>query len=131
MHNIKMDAFYAKYAEKISENSIPCPNGECKVWIKAKKQSGYGVIKCKMPTNEWQTLHVHRLSFIISNRLTTGDIVGRQVSHLCHNKACTNSDHLSLEPAQVNRSREICVNRKTCTGHDNYPDCMLRLKLES
>ena len=125
-----MDAFYDKYGAKLTENSVLSENGECTLWTRARKPSGYGIIKCKNPNdNSWRTMHVHRLSYMVSKRMHFDDIEGKDVSHLCHNTLCTNSDHLSLETHHINRTREICMNRNLCTGHGGYENCRLQLRL--
>ncbi len=125
-----MDEFYVKYKNKIAENSDLSANGHCAMWTKAKKPSGYGIIKYKNPhDNAWRTMHVHRLSFLVNRRIELNDLQGYDISHLCHNKLCTNAQHLSLETHKINRDREICVNRTVCTGHDNFENCRLHLKL--
>jgi len=35
-------------------------------------------------------------------------------SHLCHNKSCTNADHLIWEPNWANRQRDGCLGRASC-----------------
>ena len=76
-----------------------------------------------------EQMHVHRLSYMVSKRMHFDDIEGKDVSHLCHNTLCTNSDHLSLETHHINRTREICMNRNLCTGHGGYENCRLQLRL--
>ena len=52
------------------------------------------------------------------------------ISHLCHNKRCTNIEHLSRERQQVNAERTFCRQRfqshgTPCKGHLNKADCVL------
>ena len=124
-----MDDFFKKYQNKISNNSkISVQNGECLLWTRATKPSGYGVIRYMSPiTNKWQTANAHRLSYIVFNRnFQLGDL---EVSHLCHNYKCTNVKHLSAEPHSINTDRSKCLSRGVCHHHDPFPNCMLSMKI--
>ncbi|KAK4941449.1 hypothetical protein LTR10_018592 [Elasticomyces elasticus] len=56
---------------------------------------------------------------------------GCNVSHLCHNSACTDPFHINQEPALVSMGRKGCVARNSCGGHGNYPACRLSLRWEN
>ena len=96
----------------------------CKVWSGAKNSCGYPQTKVKDPLIGKITVSVHRLifSFLSGNDL---GLPGCQVSHLCHNKACINYEHLNFEPAATNSQRNICLQSRTCVGHGDQPRCIL------
>ena len=49
---------------------------------------------------------------------------GEDVSHLCHRTLCINTEHLKVEPHQINTQRRICKKRRKCCGHGSNPDCI-------
>ena len=55
---------------------------------------------------------------------------GYEMSHLCHNKKCTNISHLTYEPCTVNQQRKSCNDpamcHKVCVDHGNYPSCIFQ-----
>jgi hypothetical protein len=99
----------------------------CRVWTGAKNSSGYPQTKIKDPeSGENIVLSVHRVVFgLQSNRNI--DNPGYQVSHLCHNRACIQYNHLNFETAATNtqRSRQ-CVPNRACEGHVNEPNCLFQ-----
>jgi len=53
-----------------------------------------------------------------------------ELSHLCHNKFCTNLEHLVPEPSSTNKSRNYCpvvirINRKFYWHCKHQPRCLL------
>ena len=98
-------------------------DGECHVWTGDIHKSGYGLFKFTSPKNHKRmTVRVHRFLFYLYGFPC---MTGRDVSHLCHNKACVNVNHLSLETRAINNQRKTCVAEKKCFGHVNYRDCIL------
>lgn len=123
-----MEAFFEKYQQLFSENSIRASNGECLLGARKAQKNGYGAMKYKNPfTGRWKCTTAHRLSYMIAMRQL--DIGDKDVSHLCHNGLCIRTDHLSAEPHNLNCDRVRCVNRGRCKGHGAYPLCLLHLKL--
>ena len=53
-------------------------------------------------------------------------MVGKHVSHLCHNKAYLNTDYLSLETAAVNNKRKQCLRNGDYVGHYGFKRYILR-----
>ena len=47
-----------------------------------------------------------------------------QSSHLCHNKACINIDHIMPENKFLNRARRTCNQEGSCMGHAGAPPCI-------
>lgn len=85
-----------------------------KVSVKFSEQSAKKTVTC------------HRLMFMLCTKnfeLKNG----HEVSHLCHNARCVNPEHLSLEPPNINKDRQICrgVVPLACRTHPPYPDCLL------
>lgn len=119
--------FVDKYRKILIERAILSENGLCQLWHSTSKN--YGRISIKFD-GVCKTVYVHRLSYFINK----GDIASLwdtsitfESSHLCHNSLCINADHISLEPKQINNERKICHNKKRCTQHDHYEDCLLHL----
>ena len=125
-----MEAFRAKYLEKLGENSYISLNGECRLWQGSTRQNGnlfYGEIYVKFPDERgWRKVLTHRLSIMLTGR----DLPAKfDCSHVCHNSLCINPNHISLEPHGVNNQRQLCKFSRKCTGHGVYPNCMLDLCL--
>lgn len=128
-----MEAFRAKYSDKVMSNTVLAANGQCMIWTGTRKRgrgAEYGVLCCKWG-GRWRTFSVHRLSIIFSRLWHLEDISerGMDVSHLCHNSLCVNPQHLTYEPHQVNRIRSACVRAGQCTGHNQQPACLLHLRI--
>ena len=124
------DRFFEKYSRKLHQRSVLAPNGQCVFWtgtLKQVKNINYGVICCKFGS-VWKTMYVHRLKFMLENRIPDLD-PDDDVSHLCHNSLCMRIDHLSSEPHAVNNNRMACKNRARCSGHGPYRDCLVNLIL--
>jgi hypothetical protein len=56
---------------------------------------------------------------------------GWHLSHLCGNWRCLNSRHFTVEPADVNLSRNGCFNDRNCQTHSwkgssDFPRCMIQ-----
>lgn len=119
-----MEAFFKKYSEKINEKSVLNRQG-CMVWQGCIKKGpvGYGVINAKFPDAQWHTMHVHRLLYMVHNKILYVE-PHLEVSHLCHVPLCVSAYHLSLEPHSINTERLKCVNRAICCGHGVYRDCI-------
>ena len=122
-----MEGFFEKYKCLFETECVPAPNGECLLWPRKPQKNGYGAVKYKCPISGlWRCTTAHRLSFMVFNQ--NMDITGQDISHLCHNKLCVRGEHLSAEPHAVNNARQKCVNRCCCSGHGEFPDCVLYLK---
>ena len=95
----------------------------CNIWVGTKDKDGYGVVRIQFRGSRVK-LKTHRLSFYIENNFPS--MVGKHVSHLCHNKACSNTSHLSLETAAINNKRKQCLQNGECVGHYGFKRCILR-----
>ncbi len=101
-------------------------NGQCRLW-NGTEQNGYGVINVKVRQNvsfTWKRFYVHKLLYLIEkNKQTIGN--NMQLSHLCNNSLCTSIHHLSEENATTNMQRSTCFGQNYCTGHGNFPNCII------
>jgi hypothetical protein len=130
LNKVKMEAFFEKYLTKLSENAVLGQNGECHIWTGACTSNGkYGVLNCKFPNAiGWTKIHAHRLAYMIKSKKF--NYQGFDVSHLCHNSKCINTEHLSLEPHGFNNSRMTCVSVGKCLGHPcPLHPCRIELKM--
>jgi hypothetical protein len=113
------------HAQKIIEDE-PCTRNEiqCMLSTKASGHSngyirinlrntrsrinGAGLINCSP--------YLHQVAVIAKGRLNTlraaGQAGGHQVSHLCHNEACFNPEHVIVESAALNKARASCQGQK-------------------
>jgi hypothetical protein len=97
----------------------------CKVWTGAKNSSGYPQTKITDPeTEEKRVMSVHRVVFALGSNQNIDNPV-YQVSHLCHNRACIEYNHLNFETAATNTQRSRrCLPNRACEGHGNEPKCL-------
>lgn len=74
----------------------------------------------------------HWFAFLVKNRLTPstipkftekGDIL--EISHLCHNALCVNTDHLVLETHAINKEHAHCKKQHLCMKCHDGPDCII------
>jgi hypothetical protein len=60
--------------------------------------------------------YLHQVAIIAKGELDTlrdtGKSGAHQVSHLCHNANCFNSDHLQVETSALNKDRNACQGHK-------------------
>lgn len=98
----------------------------CHLWLATKNKDGYGILQFQFRGRRVK-VKAHRLIFYMENNFPKMD--GKHVSHVCHEKACINTAHLSLETAAINNKRKICVSNGECTGHYGHKRCILRYKV--
>ena len=129
-----MDA--EKYRVKLHNQQIMARNGQCRLWTGTTKNCGtqYGVMSVLVAPGRWRQLYTHRLAFQFHvgwslEEMDQGKTQNMTVSHLCHNSLCQYAPHLSWESDKTNGSRGYCVHAGQCTGHGDFPDCMLNLRL--
>ena len=108
--------------QRIQFGSKPAPN-ECTLWGGTKTKKGYGTISVTVDYKAFQ-LRVHRLVYFLCNNCKPLP-PEMEVSHLCHQKLCTNFGHLSLEEGAVNCQRRTCLSEGRCFGHRKYKNCIL------
>lgn len=94
----------------------------CIIWNGAKDKDGYGVIRFPFRGKRVK-VRVHRLIYYLNYNFP--HMGSFHISHVCHQKACIENAHLSLEPANINNKRKICLNSGECTGHYGYKRCIL------
>lgn len=128
--------FFEKLEVIVSSRSMVVDNGRyiagsaCIRWLGSISKNGYGFVHLELPDKTKIHTTAHRAAFMLKNKLDKipkidhlGNIL--QVSHLCHNPACVNAEHLSLEPQQVNQERKMCFKSGCCLGHN--PACLLQV----
>jgi len=52
---------------------------------------------------------ITKVAMIAVERYAPSEEKNLQISHLCHNATCINTDHLVQESAEINNSRKNCV----------------------
>jgi len=106
---------------------FPCPTNEPSQRNKLRgvglcqKTGADGIAKEQLKCGKTKKM-ANRFHFVAS-LLKTGDWHNENVtiSHLCHNPACTNPKHLTMEELDINKGRNGCMGG-TCCGH--LPACL-------
>lgn len=111
----------------VNDNS----ENNCTKWQGALNKAGYGTIHLILPNKKKIHTTVHRAAYMLKYKLTniaTFNVDGErlEISHLCHSASCINTSHLTLEPAKINRERQICCTSHVCLGHK--PECMIEVR---
>lgn len=85
----------------------------CWVWIAYRDRSGYGKVNYRRKMTQ-----AYRVAYI----LLIGPIPsGKQLDHLCRNRACVNPDHLEVVDARTNTLRGNTMPAKwVARTHCNY-----------
>jgi len=108
-----------------TKNKKSGTKGYCKIKVGGLKKGGGGRAE----------YYVHHLILILHNRKDELRQLadGKQVSHLCHNPNCFQPEHLVVEDAAVNLSRNKCI-RVSCpccktifSNCTHQPQCILSL----
>jgi hypothetical protein len=104
---------------KFWDKVMPC--GECLIWTGYVNARGYGVFCGDAKRHE----RAHRISYAIA----FGDIPkGKEIDHLCRNKACVCPGHLEAVTHRINvlRGRSPMANNSRAThcfrGHAFTPE---------
>ena len=98
-----------------SKVDINGPNG-CWVWLGYVEKSGYGKFRFN-----GETQRCHRVTY----ECFVGKIPkGKQIDHLCRNRACCNPEHLEAVTPKINNFRGLNQSLKlTCVnGHPWLPE---------
>ena len=115
-------AYRKSLLERIQKSVVI--SGECKLWTKSCKSSGYPQIKVTVKCWGSRPVYVHRLVYIMEHG--SQDLEGKHISHLCHHKTCCEVSHLSLELPSTNAQRENCKAEGHCMpGHGSFPPCLI------
>ena len=122
-----MAAQFQNFHQRLVENSVLAPNNECLLWT-GPKRGHYGSFNyLDKGENKWRQKTAHRMSYIVYVALDMQLTSELDCSHLCHNTLCVNSKHICLEPRYVNNYRKTCKSSNVCSGHGDYPNCLLDL----
>src|SRR4051812_47418489 len=98
-------AAHPEAAQRIARRTRAADTG-CIEWTAATNGSGYGTVSI-----DKQYVYVHRLAWWLRHGPIPSGMV---VDHLCHNRACVNTDHLEVVTPKVNGSRTRPALRETC-----------------
>ena len=127
-----MDAIVAaRLLEKIGENLLLSMNGQCYLWTGSRKHQyhNYSTITGHLESGKKGSISAHHVRYCVEHHIRLEDIHSIDVSHLCHNSLCVTAWHITFEPHNVNHNQIACVNRKKCSGHAPFPDCLITLTL--
>ena len=118
--NVLSPAEIDNFHKKLQKKSKHTCN--CIIWQGCQNKDGYGIIR-PIFRGRRVTLTVHRLAYYIYKN---NGFLSRKmhVSHLCHDKLCINTAHLSYETQKVNNARNHCYANARCRGHKSYPNCI-------
>lgn len=121
------EAELGKIGQKLDNKAYDTNEKGCRLWQGAKDKDGYGRMRVTATdvrgVKHQVTASVPRLVLFLA--INGSPIpIDRQSSHLCHNTACYNRDHLNLEPPELNNQRKRCMQQRHCTGHLNNPNCI-------
>ena len=127
-----MDAFWLESQNLIDRKSLKNQGQlSCTLWQGTPDKDGYGKQQVKWPDGSRSTEKAHRLSYMISKKLTRNEVPRMSpldavldCSHLCHDKLCVNPQHLILEPRHVNMDRKRCAREGFCM-QSHQPACLL------
>ena len=131
LENMSREAFWEKIKRSIQKKSVVLGGeGGCITWTGALDRHGYGRKAVVWPDGKKSEVGVHRLVYMAKqdlmwDEIPTNDGGGHplDVSHLCHNKVCVNTEHLTLERREVNNDRVHCFHQHRCSRwHD--PHCL-------
>ena len=126
-----MEDFLSKATERIAHHSCPSVGTHgCLEWQGAKtRNGGYGRLVLGVPGGGKKEFRVHRLQYMVMNRILeiprtdeNGSLL--DVSHLCHNSVCVTPEHLILELHSKNMERRSCKAQGLCTKN-HTPHCLL------
>ena len=91
--------------------TTPANNGMGCILYTGSKARADGYISIKIQYPPGGTKHhstVHRFIYSLYHHISNlQDILGLEVSHICHNKTCVNIHHLQLGYYQINKVMEV------------------------
>ena len=89
------------------------------MWVGAKEHSKYGCIRVTWPDGTKCIERAHRVAYITEHKVLKEEMCQgkkREVSHLCYNTLCVNTDQLCLESHVINMERSLCKSRRQCSA---------------
>ena len=74
------------------------------MWVGAKEHNKYGRIRVTWPDGSKCTERAQRVAYMTEHKVLKKEICQgkKEVSHLCHNSLCVNTDHRCLESHETN-----------------------------
>jgi HNH endonuclease len=119
------DTLWSEIAQRLTAGSRI--SGSCIEYQASINEKGYGVIQVK-----GRRMFAHRLSYVLCH----GPVPhGKELDHLCRNRACINPDHLEpvtrrenilrgIAPSAINARRTHCTRGHELTPENTYhPPC--------
>ena len=108
-----------KIREKSQDDDVGC----C-LWTRPVKEKKYP--KMTITVNGDRSYpNVSSLVYFLSGNLNVPEGTFH-ISHLCHVKKCVRREHLSLERHYVNKARDTCKKKGTCSGHGELQNCIVK-----
>ena len=109
---------FKRNADTNNKGCLICPGPH-------QDRAGYGRFRLRIGAGHRLDTSLHRVTFFVYTPDKNSLMPNEHISHRCHNRACFNYFHLSLETSQVNNARRKCVRDHNCTGHGDYLPCLL------
>lgn len=107
---------------KLEQASSPSESG-CVEWHRAKTASGYGVL-----TISKQLVYAHRLAYWLAHGPVEPGMV---IDHICHTRACVNTDHLRVLTNEQNASEQARTRKTHCVEGHALTGSNLRVHIDS
>lgn len=109
----------AKIIATFHKNTKVLKNG-CIVWTKSLNEGGYGQMGIAL-NKRTHPVYVHRFAWALKNGMAAlpigGQLKGSRhvLNHMCHNRACVNTNHLEvvLQSENISPDRRKPKNGKT------------------
>ncbi len=91
-----------KQIDRFWNNVKVGPTDECWPWLRSLRHDGYGQVSLLVGTRN-RILKAHKVAWEIAHTTRLGHYV--RASHTCHNRACCNPHHVTIEATYVAPSK--------------------------